>query len=362
MEKQSKSGLSPLKAAAVAFLPTFQVMLWLLPSSPFASSDSRVLPALCFAALVSIAIALALNLQWREETPATLSISVPSAFRAQILGVEWLPPVLHPDYATNTELRIALGLQPPQPAIDQAAAARLRLQAMSEVAKDRVADAPAEVVASGPSVDGFVTVEAALAHLCAYPDQQVWAMNWRAATVPTEPPEENLVRLILAGPDYQSARKPLALLYRGGLADMAKPEDAVPAWGATMDLTTSYSRSTAADIDFLIHDANHGSDAEPLTQALAQAQPGFDVKRQSLNTPSLPGESGAGTILLGIALATACVQQGRQNVLVAGTRDPKRTIALLVTPAATDPQDQLAPPEQSSAPLASSVWWGALRQ
>ncbi|MGK5045696.1 hypothetical protein ACQ4WP_07310 [Janthinobacterium sp. GB4P2] len=87
---------------------------------------------------------------------------------------------------------------------------------------------------------GFTSLQAALAYLEAHPKATVWVMNWDAPSRPkTMQINENLVLLVLAGPDYKTERAVLEWIGSPATKSVAdfelakdKPPRAVQAWQA----------------------------------------------------------------------------------------------------------------------------------
>ncbi len=204
------------------------------------------------------------------------------------------------------------------------------------------------VTMGGPNA-GFTSLSAGLDYLQAHPNETVWVMNWDAPNFPPKDEQinENMVLLVLAGPNYNTERAALAWLsYPASKkvadfdAQQGKPSRAVQAWQATLSTAALNAGKTTADIGFVIHDANNthaaSSDrmanlAHTFTTELAE----FDFARQTFNTPALLGEMGAGTALTNVALGIAVANHMGKHVLVAGTTDADETTAVLVTPPAT---------------------------
>ena len=203
------------------------------------------------------------------------------------------------------------------------------------------------VTMGGPNA-GFTSLSAALDYLQAHPNETVWAMNWDAPGYPPsdEQLNENMVLLVLAGPDYKTEREPLAWIGYPATydtADFEKKSDLPPriaqAWKATLDKAVHNAGKDPIDIGYVIHDANNthadssdrlGNLAHVLTTQVAE----FDFARQSFNTPALLGEMGAGTALTNVALGIAYANHLGKNVLIAGTSELARPTAVLVVPPA----------------------------
>ncbi|NHZ32108.1 virulence factor [Massilia rubra] len=204
------------------------------------------------------------------------------------------------------------------------------------------------VTMGGPNA-GFTSLSAGLDYLQAHPNETVWVMNWDAPNFPPKDEQinENMVLLVLAGPNYNTERAALAWLSYPSTkkvadfdAQQGKPSRAVQAWQATLSAAALNAGKTTADIGFVIHDANntHAASSDRLanlahtfTTELAE----FDFAKQTFNTPALLGEMGAGTALTNVALGIAVANHMGKHVLVAGTTDADETTAVLVTPPAT---------------------------
>jgi hypothetical protein len=111
---------------------------------------------------------------------------------------------------------------------------------------------------------GFISLHAALAYLEAHPDQTVWVMNWDAPGRPKSMQiNENLVLLVLAGPDYKAERASLAWMSYPATRKVAdfetgkdQPPRAMQAWQAVFVEAARHGRKTEEDIGYVIHDAN----------------------------------------------------------------------------------------------------------
>ena len=228
------------------------------------------------------------------------------------------------------------------------------------------------VTAGGPNA-GFTSLNAALEYLQAHPQESVWVMNWDAPSFPskTERINENMVLLILAGPDMKTEREPLAWIGKSATGNVKDYEAktgttrAVQAWKAAIEAAAKNAGRDIADIHYTIHDAGKGSDAASerigaLGRTLTETLPEFDYAKQTFNTPGLLGEMGAGTALTNVALAIARANHLGGSVLVAGTTDPEHPTAVVVAPPAKlttiDPnKDWFRARGESNAYL---PWWG----
>lgn len=235
-------------------------------------------------------------------------------------------------------------------------------------------DTPPDVhVTSGGPNAGFTSLNAALDYLQAHPQQSVWVMNWDA---PSYPPKfrqinENLVLLILAGPEMKTEREPLAWIGRaatGNVKDFdakAGTTRAVQAWKSTIEAAAQNAGKNLGDVQYIIHDAGKGSDVASerigsLSRTLTENLPEFDYQKQTFNTAGLLGDMGAGSALTNVALAIARANHLGGSVLVAGTTDQDHPVAVVVTPPSkltpiVADQDWFRARGENNAYL---PWWG----
>lgn len=194
---------------------------------------------------------------------------------------------------------------------------------------------------------GFTSLTAALAYLEANPNETVWVMNWDAPSRPKHTQiNENLVLLVLAGPDYNTERAALAWIGYPSVknaADFALAKDLPPrivqAWQSVFVQAARNGGKVEQDIGYVIHDANNTLPSSSdrigqLAHALTLEVPEFDFLPQTFNTPALLGEMGAGTALTNAALAIAHANHMGKPVLVAGTSDSASLTGVLVSPPA----------------------------
>jgi hypothetical protein len=216
-------------------------------------------------------------------------------------------------------------------------------------------------VTLGGANAGFTSLERALAYLEAHPAQTVWVMSWDAPSYPPKDKQinENMVLLMLAGPDYNTERAPLAWL--GYPARGAAGEG----WQAALEQASRNVGARAADIGYVIHDAgNQGAGAAPrraaLAAALSGAVGGFDFSAQAFDTPALLGQTGAASALTNVALGIAHANHFGKQVLVAGTTQDNEATAMMVSPpAVVRPVDPDAPWHRTRVGnLAYKPWWG----
>jgi hypothetical protein len=200
------------------------------------------------------------------------------------------------------------------------------------------------VTMGGPNA-GFTSLSAALHYLQAHPNETVWAMNWDAPSRPKDKQiNENMVLLVLAGPNYKTERDALAWIGYPATKSTTEfetkkgmPPRPVQAWQATLNSATDNAGKQSIDIGYVIHDANnvHADSADRLRRlahTLSTEAPELDFMKHAFNTPALLGEMGAGTALTNVALGIAYANHFGKNVLVAGTTDPDHPTAVLVVP------------------------------
>ncbi|MDI3293624.1 hypothetical protein [Janthinobacterium tructae] len=228
------------------------------------------------------------------------------------------------------------------------------------------------ITTGGPNA-GFTSLSAALDYLQTHPKETVWAMNWDAPSRPLDRQiNENLVLLVLAGPDYKTERAPLAWLGYPSAKQVAdfevkkgEPPRLVQAWTAAIEDAASKANRRDSEIGYLIHDAgNTHQDSSARLGALAQTLtlqlPEFDFLKQSFNLTAVLGETGAGTALTNVALGIAYAHHFGKPVLVAGTSDLLAPVALVVAPPAVVRPIQPGKPwfRARSGNHAYLPWWG----
>ncbi|AXA94668.1 hypothetical protein DPH57_10390 [Massilia sp. YMA4] len=201
------------------------------------------------------------------------------------------------------------------------------------------------VAPGGPNA-GFRSLAAGLEYLQTHPEETVWVMNWDAPSFPPKDKQlnENMVLLVLAGPNYKTERAPLAWIGYPATrkttdfeAAKGKPSRQVQAWKATIEAAATNAGKKDTDIGYVIHDANNKHPDSPdriasLAQTLTTELVEFDFAKQTFNTPALLGEMGAGTALTNVALGIAYANHIGKNVLVAGTTDAAQPTAVVVVP------------------------------
>ena len=235
-------------------------------------------------------------------------------------------------------------------------------------------DTPPNIsITSGGSNAGFTPLSKALDYLQAHPAETVWAMNWDAPSRPKDKQiNENMVLLVLAGPNYKTEREPLAWIGYPAThrtKDVETKPDAPSAvsqaWKATLAKAIDNAGKQPADIGYVIHDANVLTASSPerivnLANAVSGEIAGFDFVQQSFNTSALLGEMGAGTALTNVALGIAYANHMGKNVLVTGTTElDKPTAVVVVPPAKVRPIDHDKPWFRArSEATAYLMWWG----
>ncbi|WEF33898.1 virulence factor [Pseudoduganella chitinolytica] len=201
-------------------------------------------------------------------------------------------------------------------------------------------------VTMGGANAGFTSLTAGLDYLKAHPNETVWVMNWDAPSYPPQDEQinENMVLLVLAGPNYQTGRAPLAWLGYPATSRTAdfeagngKPARSVQAWSASLHGAAVNAGKSEMAIGYVIHDADnrHAASSDRiagLAQALATELPDLDYVKDTFNTPALLGEMGAGTALTNVALGIAYANHIGKHVLIAGTTDAAQPTALVVSP------------------------------
>jgi hypothetical protein len=201
-------------------------------------------------------------------------------------------------------------------------------------------------------------------YLEAHPDKSVWVMNWDSPDFPNDKSiAENCTLLILAGPRLDTQREPLAWIARPAVRSVADAEPAegrsraAQAWHDALRVAAEQAKVEPARIGRVIHDAGSGAASGErigrLAGAMSETLPELDFLKDGFNTAKLLGDMGAGSAVTNLALAVAWTHQKGQPVLVAGTTEPDRATAVVVTPRPAP--DALTPPRTGSAPAASAT-------
>jgi len=199
-------------------------------------------------------------------------------------------------------------------------------------------------------------------------------MNWDAPSYPPKDEQinENMVLLVLAGPDFKTERSPLAWLGYPANAKVAdfesgknKPPRAIQAWKSAVEKAAHNAGKQTTDVGYVIHDASNNrammSDRiAALARTVTEEMPELDFTKQTFNTPELLGEMGAGTALTNVALGIAYANHMGKNVLVTGTTDEAQPVATLVVPPAVVRPIQYDKPwfRARGGNTAYLPWWG----
>jgi len=218
-----------------------------------------------------------------------------------------------------------------------------------DVVRARIAAAFGLGAAAGPSVRvvqggaaaGLTALASALDYLRNYPDGTAWVLGWDAPDAGGEPQiNENIVLLVLGGPELITDREPLASLgypAESSSNDFEAKKDALPRAVQAMVKAFRQAASQAArpefDARFIIHNTGTESEtlghlAEGLTTELAE----FNFVKQSFNAGTFFGAAGACGTLVNIALAVAHAHHQGSPALVADTSTPDKPRALVVAP------------------------------
>ena len=228
-------------------------------------------------------------------------------------------------------------------------------------------------ITMGGANAGFTSLSAALDYLQAHPNETVWVMNWDAPSRPKDRQiNENMVQLILAGPNYKTGRAPLAWLGYPASAKVDsfdsgkdKPPRVIQAWKAAFEKAAQNAGKQTTDVGYVIHDASNNKETmsdriAALARTVTEEMPELDFTKQTFNTPGLLGEMGAGTALTNVALGIAYANHIGKTVLVAGTTDQAQPIATVVVPPAV--VRPIRPDEPwfraRGENMAHLTWWG----
>jgi hypothetical protein len=203
-------------------------------------------------------------------------------------------------------------------------------------------------VTMGGANAGFTSLGKGLSYLEKNPSKTVWIINWDAPSYPSRENQinENIVLLVLAGPDYKTERAPLAWLSHPATSSVEdfksesnQPSRTVQAWKAAFSKAIRNAGKQTTDIGFVIHDAdkshlNSSDRLAHLARTVTEEMPELDFMVDTFNTPSVLGDMGAGTALTNVALAIAYANHVGKSVLVAGTTDTSQVTATVVAPPA----------------------------
>jgi len=229
-------------------------------------------------------------------------------------------------------------------------------------------------VMSGGANVGFASLDAALDYLTEHPAKRVWVMNWGTVDCPSadKRSNENMTLLVLGGPGFKGANAPLAWIGKaatGNIRDyVPKPGAvrAIEAWRDAVAMAAANANREVADIDYVIHDAGASSDVAvarlgTLGRALTETLAAFDYRKQIFNTAASLGDMGAASALTNVAMAIGRAEHVGNTVLVAGTTDSDRPVAVVVVPTLKRRDAVGRKSGRYSAHGGSSVcgpWWG----
>ncbi|BEV13455.1 virulence factor [Herbaspirillum sp. DW155] len=235
------------------------------------------------------------------------------------------------------------------------------------------ANIPADVnIVRGSASAGFTSLSAGMDYLKAHPERTVWVMNMDAPEFPEYGRiSENCTLLILAGPKFDTGREPLAWISRPAVRqveDFATTDGEsriASAWKSAIQSAAEQASISPYDIRYVIHDAGKGSEEAGrrlgvLAQAMTQSLPELDVLKQTFNTSQLLGDMRAGTAITNVALAIAWAHHKGKPVMVAGTTETDKAIAVVITP---PERARVFDPEKSwfrarGEGYAYLPWWG----
>ncbi len=171
---------------------------------------------------------------------------------------------------------------------------------------------PVVHVHAGGAEAGVAALKLAQAYLHRFPSHSAWLLSWDAPDLPTPTTSENLVLAILAGPEFDGGRHPLAWLGEPATAKPAaetpdgEQPDAVKLWSTAMHAAVA---SVDHDgVGHVVHDTTNSAEGiGGLVQALMDAVPDFAIHRGCFDAPKTFGDMGACTVPLSIALAVGRV-------------------------------------------------------
>ncbi len=226
----------------------------------------------------------------------------------------------------------------------------------------------------GPSMP-FRSLAAALDWLETHPDKTAWVMSMDAPGYPkTRQANENSVLIVLAHPDYDTLRQPLAWIHRVQNEVVKNPQhrEGHPtlrrAWETALAGALVSGEVKPEQVGRIFHDSQLRNDTgkartRRLMPALQTLFPGAELERDLFDVQSLFGDCGAATGALHLALAVAHVQAAGTPALAVSAAEDDTALAVLVTPPAErQPRDESKPWFRArSAAWAYWPWWAPLR-
>ena len=227
----------------------------------------------------------------------------------------------------------------------------------------------------GPSMP-FRSLAAALDWLEVHPDKTAWVMAMDAPGYPkTRQANENSVLIVLAHPDYDTLRQPLAWIHRVQNEVVKSPQhkEGHPslrrAWETALAGALASGDVKPEQVGRIFHDSQLRSDTgkarlRRLMPAVQTLFPGAELDRDLFDVQSLFGDCGAATGALHLALAVAHVQAAGSPALAVSAAEDDTALAVLVTPPADrQPRDESKPWFRArSAAWAYWPWWAPERK
>ncbi len=226
----------------------------------------------------------------------------------------------------------------------------------------------------GPSMP-FRSLAAALDWLESHPGKTAWVMAMDAPGYPkTRQANENSVLIVLAHPDYDTLRQPLAWIHRVQNEVVKNPQHKEDhptlrrAWETALAGALASGEVKPEQVGRIFHDSQLRNDTgkartRRLMPALQTLFPGAELERDLFDVQSLFGDCGAATGALHLALAVAHVQAAGTPALAVSAAEDDTALAVLVTPPAErQPRDESKPWFRArSAAWAYWPWWAPLR-
>ena len=227
----------------------------------------------------------------------------------------------------------------------------------------------------GPSMP-FRSLAAALDWLEAHPDKTAWVMAMDAPGYPkTRQANENSVLIVLAHPDYDTLRQPLAWIHRvqNEVVKNKQHDQGHPslrrAWETALAGALASGDVKPEQVGRIFHDSQLRSDTgkariRRLMPAVQTLFPGAELDRDLFDVQTLFGDCGAATGALHLALAVAHVQAVGSPALAVSAAEDDTALAVLVTPPADrQPRDESKPWFRArSAAWAYWPWWAPERK
>lgn len=224
-------------------------------------------------------------------------------------------------------------------------------------------------VVPGDAEVGKAALSFAFDYLRMYPEQSVWLLGWDAPSHPADGQlNENLVWMVLAGPECATGREPLAWIGHPASADMQDFEPskdaprAVQAWKAAFERALANVDKHELAPGYVVHDAGPSSERiGSLAQTLSTECIDFDMSRQAFNAGTFFEDAGACSSLTWLTLAIGHTKHFGPAALVAFTGEKKVAALAAVSPAGTSSLQPGNPWFRASSEAHSYLpWWGRL--